>query len=128
VLAGVDSGKAIPVEEGGGNCLLSSGPAWAPLIFAGPPLHSKFVVVMSRKIIVEVMSLQEIEQSALKLTETERAKLAAQLLHSLPPVLAEDDDGVAEALRRDAELDHDPNKEMTLNDLDARIEQRRRSR
>lgn len=74
------------------------------------------------------MSLQEIEQSALKLTEMERAKLAAQLLGSLPPVLAEEDDGVAEALRRDAELDANPNSAMTLEDLDARIEQRRRSR
>ena len=74
------------------------------------------------------MSLQEIEQSALKLPEPERAKLAAQLLNSLPPVLAEEDDGVAEALRRDAELDADPNQAMTLNDLDARIERRHRSR
>ena len=72
------------------------------------------------------MSLQEIEQSALKLPETERARLAAQLLDSLPPVLAEEDDGVAEALRRD--VDANPNREMILNDLDTRIEQRRRSR
>ncbi len=72
------------------------------------------------------MSLQEIEQSALKLPETERARLAAQLLDSLPPVLAEEDDGVAEALRRD--VDANPNREMILNDWDTRIEQRRRSR
>ena len=74
------------------------------------------------------MSLQEIEDSALKLTETQRAKLAAQLLGSLSPVLADGDEGVAEALRRDAELDANPNSAMTLNDLDARVEQRRRSR
>jgi putative addiction module component (TIGR02574 family) len=74
------------------------------------------------------MSLQEIEQSALRLPEPDRAKLAAQLLNSLPPVLADEDDGVAEAVRRDAELDADPSQAMTLNDLDARVEQRRRSR
>ena len=74
------------------------------------------------------MSLQEIEQSALKLPETQRAKLAAQLLGSLPPVLADEDDGVAEALRRDAELDADPAQEMSLEDLDKRVERRRRSR
>ncbi len=53
-------------------------------------------------------TLQEIEQHALKLSDTHRARLAAQLLKSLPPVLVEEDDGVAEALRRDAELDADP--------------------
>ena len=74
------------------------------------------------------MSLQEIEQSALKLPETQRAKLAAQLLGSLPAVLADEDDGVAEALRRDAELDADPAQGMSLEDLDKRVEQRRRSR
>jgi len=74
------------------------------------------------------MSLQEIEESALKLSETQRAKLAAQLLGSLSPVLTDEDEGVGEALRRDAELDANPDSAMTLNDLDARIEQRRRSR
>jgi putative addiction module component (TIGR02574 family) len=74
------------------------------------------------------MSLQEIEESALKLTEMQRATLAAQLLGSLSPMLADEDDGVAEALRRDAELDANPNSAITLKDLDARIEQRRRSR
>jgi hypothetical protein len=74
------------------------------------------------------MSLQEIEESALKLSEMQRAKLAAQLLGSLSPVLTDEDEGVGEALRRDAELDANPDSAMTLNDLDARIEQRRRSR
>jgi putative addiction module component (TIGR02574 family) len=74
------------------------------------------------------MSLREIEQSALKLTETERAKLAAQLLGSLPPVLDDDDEGVAEALRRDAELDTDPTKGISLEELDSQIQRRRKSR
>ncbi len=71
------------------------------------------------------MSLHEIEQSALKLPEIQRAKLAAQLLGSLPAVLADEDDGVAEALRRDAELDADPAQGMSLEDLDKRVERRR---
>ncbi len=74
------------------------------------------------------MSLAEIERSVFKLSEVQRAKLAAQLLGSLAPVLADEDEGVAEALRRDAELDGNSGKEMSLADLDARIEQRRRSR
>ena len=53
-------------------------------------------------------TLQEIEVRALELPDIQRAQLAAQLLKSLPPVLVEEDDGVAEALRRDAELDADP--------------------
>lgn len=74
------------------------------------------------------MSLQEIEESALKLTEAQRAKLAAQLLGSLSPVLMDEDWGVAEALRRDAELDTDPGQAMSLEELDAKVEQRQRSR
>jgi hypothetical protein len=71
------------------------------------------------------MSLREIEESALKLTESQRAKLAAQLLGSLPPVLCDEDDGVAEALRRDAELDANSNQAMSLDELDAKVKQRR---
>jgi putative addiction module component (TIGR02574 family) len=58
-------------------------------------------------------TLQEIEVHALKLPDTQRAKLAAQLLHSLPPVLVDEDDGVAEALRRDAELDANPSQGLS---------------
>jgi hypothetical protein len=43
--------------------------------------------------------------------------LAAQLLGSLSEVLAEDDDGVAEALRRDADLERNPASAMTLDEL-----------
>jgi len=37
------------------------------------------------------------------------------------------DEDVAEALRRDAELDADPTQAMTLRDLDSHIQQRRKS-
>jgi hypothetical protein len=42
---------------------------------------------------------------ALDLPETERAVLAAHLLGSLPSVLHDEDEGIAEALRRDAEFE-----------------------
>ena len=52
--------------------------------------------------------LQELEQQAGQLPEAERATLVSRLLATLPPVLADADEGVAEAKRRDAELDADP--------------------
>ena len=53
-------------------------------------------------------TVTEIEQLALDLPESERAVLAGQLLRSLPSVLHDADDGVAEALRRDAEFEANP--------------------
>jgi hypothetical protein len=41
----------------------------------------------------------EIEKLALDLPDKERATLVANLLDSLPAILAEEDEGVAEALR-----------------------------
>jgi len=67
----------------------------------------------------------EVEKLALDLPEQERAKLAANLLDSLPGVLSDEDEGIAEALRRDAEIDADPNQAMTLAQLDSKIKNRR---
>ncbi|MEI8037220.1 MAG: addiction module protein [Verrucomicrobiota bacterium] len=53
-------------------------------------------------------TLAEIEPLALNLPESQRAKLAAHLLDSLPGVLVDDDEGLAEALRRSDEMDRDP--------------------
>ncbi len=53
-------------------------------------------------------TLAEIESLALKLPDSDRAKLAADLLDSLPGVLVDDDEGLAEALRRSDEMDRDP--------------------
>ena len=72
------------------------------------------------------MSADQIAAEALRLPEKERAGLASRLLRSLPPVAFDDDDGVAEALRRDAELDADPTQAITLRDMDSHIKQRRR--
>jgi putative addiction module component (TIGR02574 family) len=50
---------------------------------------------------------------ALNLPESDRAKLASGLLDSLPGVLVEDDDGLAEAIRRSEEMDRDPSACLT---------------
>lgn len=55
-----------------------------------------------------MVTLTEIESLAFKLPESDRAKLAADLLDSLRDVLADDDEGLAEALRRSEEMDRDP--------------------
>jgi putative addiction module component (TIGR02574 family) len=67
----------------------------------------------------------EVEKLALDLPETERAVLAAHLLGSLPSVLHDEDEGIAEALRRDAEFEANPSLGTTLEELDQRIESRR---
>ena len=54
------------------------------------------------------MKLDEIQRHALDLPDSDRASLAAELLISLPAVLVDEDDGIAEARRRAKELDEDP--------------------
>ena len=73
-----------------------------------------------------VPTVTEVEKLALDLPENQRAILAAHLLRSLPSVLHDEDEGIAEALRRDAELDADASA-IPLTELDQRIERRRRS-
>lgn len=71
-------------------------------------------------------TIAEVEKLAFDLPDAERAILAAHLLQSLPSVLHDDDEGIAEALRRDADLDANPQLGMTLEQLDQRIQDRRR--
>lgn len=66
----------------------------------------------------------EIEKLALDLPERDRATLIANLLHSLPPILDDEDEGIAEALRRDAEMDADPSLAISFEELDTRIRNR----
>jgi putative addiction module component (TIGR02574 family) len=66
-----------------------------------------------------------VEKLALDLSESERAVLAAHLLGSLPSVLHDEDEGIAEALRRDAELEPNPSMGISLEELDQRIQRRR---
>ncbi|MCH7227565.1 addiction module protein [Haloferula sp. A504] len=63
------------------------------------------------------MKLKEIQESALELPDSDRAALAAELLGSLPAVLVEDDDGLAEARRRSRELDEDPAAGRTWEEI-----------
>jgi hypothetical protein len=52
--------------------------------------------------------LQELKKEVMSLPDAERAVLASDLLQTLPGVLSDEDEGIAEALRRDAELESDP--------------------
>jgi hypothetical protein len=70
-------------------------------------------------------TIAEVEKLALSLSEKQRAILAAQLLGSLPPVLHDDDGGIAAAERRDAELEADSSLAISLTELDERIRLRR---
>ena len=70
-------------------------------------------------------TVNEIEKLALGLPEMDRAVLASTLLDSLSPILEDEDEGMAEALRRDAELEANPSLGMSLEQLDQQINQRR---
>jgi hypothetical protein len=70
--------------------------------------------------------VEKVEQLALGLSEEDRARLAASLLDSLPGILSDQDDGVAEALRRDAELDAHPERAISFEELDTFIRSRRK--
>ncbi|PAW71359.1 MAG: hypothetical protein B9S30_00865 [Verrucomicrobiia bacterium Tous-C5FEB] len=67
--------------------------------------------------ISHMVTLTEIESLAFKLPESDRAKLAADLLDSLRGVLTDDDEGVAEALRRSEEMDRDPSVCLSHNEF-----------
>lgn len=70
-------------------------------------------------------TINEVEKLALDLPDSERAILAAHLLRSLPSVLHDEDEGIAEALRRDADFDANPEMGITLEQLDQQIAARR---
>ena len=70
-------------------------------------------------------SITEVEKVALDLPERERAVLAAHLLESLPPVLHDEDEGIAEALLRDANFESSPSLGLSLEQLDQQIKRRR---
>ncbi len=65
----------------------------------------------------------EVEKLALDLPEAQRAILAARLLRSLPAILQERDDGVAEALSRDSDFEANPSLGLSQEELDDRIGQ-----
>lgn len=63
------------------------------------------------------MTLADIRENALSLPLGERAALAAELLSSIPPVLDDEDEGLAEAKRRSRELDEDPSSACTWEEI-----------
>ena len=71
-------------------------------------------------------TIVEVKKLALDLSEKERAVLAANLLESLPGILSDEDEGIAEALRRDAEIEADLVNAISLADLDSHVQRRRR--
>lgn len=77
------------------------------------PLQSSLIGRKIRTIVSAMVTLTEIETLAFKLPESDRARLAADLFDSLPGVLVEDDEGLAEAIRRSEEMDHDPSMCLT---------------
>ena len=66
-------------------------------------------------------TIEEVEKLAFDLPDSERAVLASHLLRSLPSVLHDEDQGISEALQRDAEFDADLGSGITLEQLDQRI-------
>ena len=70
------------------------------------------------------MSVAEVEKLAFDLPERDRAILAVNLLQSLPAVLRDDDEGVAEAMRRDSELSGGAVRPISLDELDSQIRDR----
>lgn len=66
-------------------------------------------------------TVEMLRPQALALSQRERAELACILLESLPPHLDDEDEGVAEALRREAEFDADPSTRMTPAEFELAI-------
>jgi hypothetical protein len=67
-------------------------------------------------------TVAEAEKLILGLSEKERAELVGKLLRSLP--LYADDGGLAEARRRDREMDENPDSIISMEQLDEMISKR----
>ena len=72
-------------------------------------------------------TLTEIEKLAFELPEQQRATLASHILDSLPAIFTDLDDGIAEASRRDAEMDENPGIGINMDQFDQFISRRRAS-
>lgn len=60
--------------------------------------------------------IKEVEKLVFSLSEKDRAELVGKILRSLP--LYADDGGLAEARRRDREMDENPDSIITMEQLD----------
>ena len=70
-------------------------------------------------------TLTEVEKLAFELPEKQRAALASRILDSLPALFLDPDDGIAEANRRDVEMDENPGIGIDMAHFDRLISQRR---
>lgn len=70
--------------------------------------------------------ISEVEERALRLTTKERGELITKLLRSLPEFPSDEDDGIAEALRRREQLREHPEIAISLEELDRRMRERSR--
>ncbi|MBD5780959.1 addiction module protein [Pelagicoccus sp. NFK12] len=61
--------------------------------------------------------METLKTEAMGLSDSERAALASELLYSLPATLSDEDEGVSEALRRDADLSSNPSSGISWNEL-----------
>jgi hypothetical protein len=61
--------------------------------------------------------IEALKTEVLELNDQERAMLASELLYSLPAILQDSDDGLAEALRRDRELSTSDSYGVTWDEL-----------
>jgi hypothetical protein len=71
-----------------------------------------------------VSTIAEVRKLALNLPERDRSLLATQLLRSLPEVLEDKDEGIAEALSRDTDSISNPDIGISLKDMTEQIEGR----
>lgn len=67
-------------------------------------------------------TVAEAEKLVFSLTEKDRTRLVGKILRSLP--LYDEDAGIAEALRRDREMDENPDSIITMEQLDEMIANR----
>lgn len=80
-------------------------------------IDGRLIFRQFRATLPRMVTLTEIETLAFKLPQSDRAKLASDLLDSLPGVLEDDDEGVAEALRRSEEMDSNPSVCLTHDEF-----------
>ena len=70
-------------------------------------------------------AITEAEKLVFSLSEKDRAALVGKMIRSLPsPGWDDDDDGVAEALRRSDELKKNPERGISIEKLDRRMSER----
>lgn len=86
------------------------------------PVIREIAEILDSGYALPMTTLLEIEKTAMLLPDNERAQLASKLLCSLPAVLHDDDEGCAEAERRDAALDRDPAAGMSMSEFKVAFE------